>query len=171
MAEKTPEGAKKDKEKPRRFRRFIKSNFNAAKWMNLNRIKATNQSLKDLILSFFVVKKGGQEEDFNVATQRLGLNDAELRLRQKQFLFFSGLMLLVALLMFSYAIYLFSTKAFLGGSVGFSATLVALAMAFRYHFWFFQIKKRKLGCTFSEWLRQGFAVTFSNSTQMSQVKK
>jgi len=29
--------------------------------------------------------------------------------------------------------------------------LLCVAQAFKYHFWLFQIKKNKLGCTFSEW--------------------
>ena len=34
-------------------------------------------------------------------------------------------------------------------------TLIALVLAFRYHFWYFQMKQHKLGCTFNEWYRQG----------------
>jgi len=29
--------------------------------------------------------------------------------------------------------------------------LFIAALCFRYHFWWFQVKKRKLGCTFEEW--------------------
>jgi len=30
-------------------------------------------------------------------------------------------------------------------------TLYVLTQAFRYHFWLFQLRNRKLGCTLSEW--------------------
>jgi intracellular multiplication protein IcmV len=34
-------------------------------------------------------------------------------------------------------------------------SLVAFANAFRAHFWYFQTKQRKLGCTIQEWLNAG----------------
>jgi intracellular multiplication protein IcmV len=45
-----------------------------------------------------------------------------------------------------------SIKAFI---VSLVVTLIALILAYRYHFWYFQMKQRKLGCTFSEWYKQG----------------
>ena len=63
-------------------------------------------------------------------------------------------MLLSACLIFVYAGYQFfygSIKAFI---VSLVVMLIALVLAFRYHFWYFQIKQRKLGCTFNEWYRR-----------------
>jgi intracellular multiplication protein IcmV len=37
--------------------------------------------------------------------------------------------------------------------VSFIILWIALVLAFRYHFWYFQIKNRKLGCTVYEWYR------------------
>ena len=43
-------------------------------------------------------------------------------------------------------------------SFGFST--VCLVFAFRYHFWLYQLKRRKLGCTFQEWYRDEVKVHF-----------
>ncbi len=34
--------------------------------------------------------------------------------------------------------------------------LLFLAQSFKYHFWLFQLKKGKLGCTWQEWLHESF---------------
>ena len=39
----------------------------------------------------------------------------------------------------------------MGACMTFSLTLYGLSQAMRYHFWYFQIQSRKLGCTFQEW--------------------
>jgi intracellular multiplication protein IcmV len=64
-------------------------------------------------------------------------------------------MLLIAFLIFFYDMYLFIVGGYLGGLLGLVLMLIALTLAFRYHFWYFQIKHRKLNCSLKEWYKQG----------------
>ncbi len=52
-------------------------------------------------------------------------------------------MLLIAALIFVYALYHFYAGTFKAAFVSLTVMMVALALAFRYHFWYFQIKSRQ----------------------------
>jgi intracellular multiplication protein IcmV len=124
-------------------------------WFDWERTKSFTVALKNGIKFLFVPKKSAPSETFQHAVTTLKLNDEELLIKQTALLRLSILMLILAVLIFGYSGYhLFygSFKAFL---VSMAVTCIALALAFRYHFWYFQIKHRKLGCTVEEWYRQG----------------
>jgi intracellular multiplication protein IcmV len=63
-------------------------------------------------------------------------------------------MIVAALLLFAYMTYEIYFGYFLGALLSLVVAFLALALAFRYHFWFFQIKQRRLGCSVSEWFNQ-----------------
>jgi len=129
--------------------------INVRKWADWDRMKSFTVYLGSGFKRMFVPDKGTANESFKEAMSRLKLNDADLLVKQKALFRLSVLMVIVASLIFGYAGYqLFygSIKAFLISLVVMSISLV---LAFRYHFWYFQIKRRKLGCTLDEWYRQG----------------
>jgi len=90
-------------------------------------------------------------ETFEEAMVRLDLTEAQLEKQKKSFFrqslfFFLGS---VGLILFSfYRLYILQLVP---GALGLFLSGVVLAYAFRAHFWYFQIKHRKLGCTFAEW--------------------
>lgn len=94
-------------------------------------------------------------ESFRTAQKELNLSDADLALRQKALLRLSLLMSFIALLIFLYSCYHFYNGALLAGFLSFIVMLLAWSLAFRYHFWYYQIKTRKLGCSFHEWFTKG----------------
>ena len=115
--------------------------------------------LKDVTRMFWNIaasifnKKIIQPETFEQASQRLDLSEADIQARIKslknEILIFS----FSAITIFSYAVYLGISGA------GFFAVLIALLVstslficAFKSHFWLFQVRNRKLGCTFQEWI-------------------
>lgn len=98
-----------------------------------------------------VVKEEGKET-FEEAIARFGLTEAEIQEKANNYLMFSLIFVAcgsVALLFSFYLLFYIGT--FLGFILGFAVVLLFSAQAFRYHFWYFQIKCRKLGCTFEEW--------------------
>lgn len=133
------------------FNRII----NVRSWFDWDRTKSLSRYLLDGFKKFFVPQKVEERMSFEAVKKQLNLSDGELFQRQKGLLRLSILMLVIAFLIFVYDVYLFLVGGYLGGLLGLVIMLIALALAFRYHFWYFQIKERKLGCSIQEWYKQG----------------
>ena len=124
-------------------------------WLDWSRVKAFTLYLANGFSRLFVPQKEAHSESFEEAKTKLNLSDENMLAKQKALFRLSIIMLISAFLILIYAgyqIYYGSIKAFL---VSIIVVLIALVLAFRYHFWYYQIKHHRLGCTFNEWLRQG----------------
>lgn len=148
---------KKSQKKHSRFIKLIARIINIRNWFDWDRVKSCTLYLANGFSRLFVPQKvqNTKTESFTQVVKELHLNDDALSEKQKSLLRLSILMVICAVLLLSYAGYQFffgSIKAFI---VSLVVTLIALVLAFRYHFWYFQIKHHKLGCTFNEWYRQG----------------
>jgi intracellular multiplication protein IcmV len=128
-------------------------NFRVDQWLGVENLKDGAKAITQSAKTLFTVQKATHTETFEEALVRLNITEADLEQRKVEF---SRLMLIylgVTVLLIAYAIYLALATA----SIGASIVTVLLSMyssinAFRFHFWLFQIKKRKLGCTIHEWL-------------------
>lgn len=132
-----------------------KTFFNPRAWLGYDTLKESTQG-------FFAIVRGvlgrralepEKKETFAEAAARLNLNENAIKDLQFTYFSYALLFFLVALGIFGYSIWLLihlHISAFI-----LSLTLVALMLsqAFRFHFWHFQIKHRKLGCTLDEWLK------------------
>ncbi|WP_440992940.1 hypothetical protein [Cysteiniphilum litorale] len=81
-----------------------------------------------------------------------GIDDARINYIIKKFTLLLRLCLLVAAMVYFYALYLFIKGYILVGCIALSLIMLMLANAFKYHFWRYQLYRKKLGCTFHEWL-------------------
>ncbi|MBI2785070.1 MAG: type IV secretion protein IcmV [Legionella longbeachae] len=138
------------------FIKIISGIFNIRKWFDWARAKVFTLYLVNAFKRIFIPQQSHQTETFDEAVKKFHLNDENLQEKQNSLWRLTLLMLILAVLILAYAgyqLYLGSIKAFL---VSLVVTLIALVLAFRYHFWYFQIKEHKLGCTISEWYRHGF---------------
>ncbi len=95
-------------------------------------------------------------ETFDEAVARLRLTESDLVDRRKMFLIQTLLYLVSGVCVIIYAIWLAFHAYWTGMFVAFLVALMAFSYAFRSHFWLFQLKQRKLGCTFQEYLRSSF---------------
>jgi len=138
-----------------RIGRVLKSIINIRYWADWDRMKSFTRYLVNGFKKFFVPQKQANGESFEAAQKRLKLSDSDLIARQAGLLRLSIIMVTIAVLLFFYSIYLFASRGYLGGVVSIVVVFIALVLAFRYHFWYFQIKERKLGCTIQEWFKQG----------------
>ena len=115
-------------------------------------LKNSTVMIFDTVSSFFK-KRAVRKETFAQASQRLQLSDEDLKERafglKREIFIYS----LSAILILIYAIYLG-----ISGDSLFSITITLLVSgslatcAFRSHFWLFQLRQKKLGCTMKEWL-------------------
>lgn len=68
----------------------------------------------------------------------------------KKYFFFYAVVTILSLLYIIYALVHADYRLAILATLFF---VLCLAQAFRYHFWLFQIKQGRLGCTFEEWLK------------------
>ncbi len=127
-------------------------NFRVSKWFGYDSVKATSENILDIGRSIFQAEHAETSETFEEAMKRLNLTEADLKARITEFTKLMIIYMLVAALIFAYCLYIvFVHKNVLGFFMGFFITIYALTFAFRYHFWIYQIKHRKLGCSIREW--------------------
>ncbi len=122
------------------------------KWMSWDYLSETANHFKSLCVDIVVPKQANTVETFEEAMQRLDLTEADLKERQKEFTKLCYFFLALALIVICYALYTAFTGAMLASLISFCLALYALTQAFRFHFWLFQIKNRKLGCSIKEWM-------------------
>ncbi|MCH9756184.1 MAG: type IVB secretion system protein IcmV [Gammaproteobacteria bacterium] len=124
-------------------------------WLDVDRIKGFTLYITGMFKKFFVPQPQKPKESFDLAKERLDLDDELLLKRQRALLRVSILMLFFAVLLVGYGIYQVFYGAVLGVLLSVVVTFIALTLAFRYHFWYFQIREKKLGCSFKQWLHEG----------------
>ncbi|MDI9818677.1 MULTISPECIES: type IVB secretion system protein IcmV [unclassified Legionella] len=135
---------------------IFKRIFNVRAWFDFDRLSAFTAYLVGGFKTMFIPQKQtGQGESFEAAVARMHLSEKDLIAKQKALYRLSILMCAAAVFIFSYSLYHLYYGTYRAVIVSLVLTLVALVLAFRYHFWYFQIKERKLGCSISEWYRQG----------------
>ena len=129
--------------------------INIRKWFDWDRVKSYTLYLGNGVNRLFIPEKNAKTEVFDEEVKKLSISEESLLAKQKSLFRLSMIMLVAAILIFSYAGYQLFYGSIKGFLISLIVTLVALVLAFRYHFWYFQIKHRKLGCTFDEWFKQG----------------
>jgi len=129
-----------------------KTFINPRAWLGYDALKDQTTTLISLIKSLFASPRSRRKESYDEAMQRLKLTDEEVQQTGVNYHRFAILYLFLFLLILvaSFSL-LIIEKSFLGLLLGLAVSVFLLAQAFQNHFWYFQIKNRKLGCTFEEW--------------------
>lgn len=138
-----------------RTKRLIGRIFNVRSWIDYDRIRAGQKYILNTASTYFVPQDKKATESFDKAMARLKLTDADILARQTALLRTSIIIVGMAFAIFCYAIYNLFHAHYIAALLSVVVMLLALSLAFRYHFWYFQIKQHKLGCTLSEWFKQG----------------
>lgn len=127
-------------------------NFRA--WLDFDRIKSYTSYLLNAFKRIFIPQPPQKGESFKAASSRFELSKQDLENKQIALFRLSILMCAIGAGIFAYAIYHLFYGSYRAALVSLVIALIALALAFRYNFWYFQIKKRKLGCSVEEWYKQ-----------------
>lgn len=137
------------------FKRGLKPFTNIRGWSDYDRVKSNTKNLSDSIRDTFSPKKARYPETFEQACERFHLTEKDITQRRRQYMLLTIVQLLLGVGIFVYAIDLLMSKSLPGGIASVALGFVMLTMAMRNHFWYFQIKKRKLGCTLKEYFYEG----------------
>ncbi len=127
-------------------------NFKVTKWVGLDQIKSNTKNIYEIGQAAITPEHADYVETFEEALKRLNITEAELQQRLKEFTTLLVVYILLATAVFAYGIFIvIQYKNFMGFFMSLAVTIFALTHAFKYHFWIYQIKHRKLGCTLREW--------------------
>jgi len=85
----------------------------------------------------------------------MNLNEQDLSKRAKEFKTLVIVFGLFTIFLLVYTGHLFFNGHYQGAIVSIGVTFISLAQLFRNHFWLYQLKQRRLGCSVSEWFRCG----------------
>lgn len=143
------------KNKAQRTANVIKNAFNFRKWSDWDRTQASMQFLERSFKRFFVPQSQVANETFEEACTRLHLSEVDIEKKKGSLWRMTILMLTVGALLLCYGIYQLIFGSYLGLCLSLLVVVISIVMAFRYHFWYFQMKEHKLGCSFNEWYRRG----------------
>lgn len=122
------------------------------KWMSWDYLEETALRFKSLFMDIVIPQKANIAETFEEAKQRLDLTEADIAMRKKEFTRLFYFFLVLALAILGYALTMAVKGSMTTSLIAFCLALYALTQAFRFHFWLFQLKVRKLGCTLKEWM-------------------
>jgi intracellular multiplication protein IcmV len=129
-----------------------KTFFNPRAWLGYDALKDQTETITSFIKGATTVQRPDITETYDEAMQRLDLTEADVRTTARLYLIYAISFLVLAVCDFFYGLYLlFHHGAFLGLVLSLAVFALLIAQAFRYHFWYFQIQSRKLGCTIDEW--------------------
>lgn len=143
-------------------------NFKIGQWLDYDTVKGGASYFFYLFKSFFQLRNTGYEETFEEAKDRLQLSDNEIELQSKNYLLVSVIFFLAFLSLFCYTAYLVYNKNRLSAALSGAITIYALSFSIRHHFWYFQLRQKKLGCTLSEWFRALFH--YSTSPKKNEIQ-
>ena len=120
-------------------------------WLGIDYIKHTIGQTVASAREIFIPEKSERKETFEESLQRLDITTEELKAKASDFTSLFAIHLLIALIIFCYSIFLFYSSNWGGGAMALCLVTYPLSLAFRFHFWLFQIKNRKLGCSIQDW--------------------
>lgn len=137
------------------IKRFFSPLVDVRKWSDFDDVvdnaKFVTRSVKDLCNPQQEVNM--QAANFEELKQRLHLTEEDIKKRTKYFLYYSLVYFFSALCLFFYMGYLIAVS---GRILSVLATMILavlmLVYAVREHLWYVQLKKRKLGCGFKDWI-------------------
>jgi len=148
-----PETKKVDTQKRKPIKKFFKSFVDVKKWSSYDEVSANTKNTWGLFRRLFSRATGEvRRETYEEAIVRLGLNEEQAIARKNNFLYSSLVYAAFALGFLIYFIYsLIHLRLLAAGLTIMLIVLMSLA-AYREHFWYMQMQKKKLGCDFHEWL-------------------
>lgn len=126
--------------------------FRVDKWVGWDYIVDTTEDYKNVVKNMATPAQPEMAETFEEAIQRLGLTETDLADRKKEFTRLFVFFIVLSLLIIGYGLYMAIQGNMISSLIAFCISIYSLSQAFRFHFWLFQIKYRKLGCTLKEWM-------------------
>lgn len=130
-----------------------KTFLNPRAWLGYDTLKESSRGFAGIMRGVFgrTVPSSGESETFDEAATRFNLTEKNINDLAFTYLSYAVLFFLMALGILTYSIWLLVHLYVHGFLLGFAIVALLGGQTFRFHFLYFQIKHRKLGCTLAEW--------------------
>lgn len=128
-----------------------KTFFDPRAWLGYDDVKQQTGLAWNIVKQAFVTPEPGTPETFEEAKDRLSLNEDDIKTASDNYFLFALIFLAAGAVVFCFSLYLLFTGSFSGFLLAFALSVFLFGQTFRNHFLYFQIKHRKLGCTYEEW--------------------
>ncbi len=135
----------------RGFGQYVTRTFNVSAWMGLDSLRASARSIGRMTKQLFQYEKSIRKESYQQAIARLGLSVEQQHHRKQSFLRMALIYFAMAFAMLIYALFLTFSHAWLAALMSYVLTFLLLSFAFREHFWYIQMREKKLGISLKEW--------------------
>lgn len=134
------------------FKISRKTFFNPKEWINWDNVQGQTLTLWQILRRLFLPARAARrEESYAEALVRLKLSDTTAQIRAMRYRQFALIFLSCAFLALLFAIYCLFYISWHDFFISMAVVGLLAAYGFRYDFWAFQIRQRKLGCTFADW--------------------
>ncbi|MCX7115413.1 MAG: type IVB secretion system protein IcmV [Gammaproteobacteria bacterium] len=140
---------------PSRMGSFFGRIFKFRSWLDIERVQDFFAYMCDSSRRLLIPPKKGDTESFEAVIKELGLTDHDLQVQANALWWWSMLLLAVSAGIVAITIYHGLYGHLRACILSVLVTMVGLVAAFRYHFLYFQIKTRTLGCPIGTWFKQG----------------
>ena len=139
-------------------RHFLRRFLDIPTWIGAGQLADGAKTIRTMISDIARVNRRGPQviQTFDEAVERYQYTDEYLLARQRFLLLTTRLYLFCLLLSLMYATHLFNKGMIMACFTTSCVSLILMSFAFRAHFWYTQIKYKKLGMTFYEWFRSLF---------------
>ena len=139
------------------FKVSRKTFLDPSAWVGVSRIKNSSKTIWSVVRDLFIAREAKFNETFDEALVRMKLTEDDINKQAEAFYIYSVVFVTLMAVSFLFGFYLlFVERTITGFLLGVACTALFGGQAFRYHFWVFQIKQRRLGCTFEEWKQSFF---------------
>jgi len=131
--------------------------FSALNPVNLIGIDSLKQQTARVSAIFKSTMKDAKEGDgykptsFEDCMSHYDVTEEDLKNKMRNALYTTYFCLVFSLLTFSYMFFQISKSSFMGGLMCLILTVLLWSMGIREHFNLYQMKQRRLGCSFKEW--------------------
>ena len=118
---------------------------------NVNLLVEQVSFIRKIFTNLFKIKRTDRQDTFE-DLGNLGISSEKILEARQAFKRLFTLFLIISLLVLLYFFYVLLEGHFFTAIISFCVLLMCLSQSFKYHFWFVQIEKKKLGCSIREWL-------------------
>ncbi len=135
--------------------------LNPKQWLGIESLKQQTKVLSQTFKSAILLKDQEHSDHYKPASfeeclQHYQISEDDLKIKMRNSLWTAYFCLGLSVGTLSYMLYQFGHHMLLGALMCITLTLLLWVMALREHFYFFQMRQRRLGCTLKEWFSSLF---------------
>ena len=121
-------------------------------WMSWHEVRGHGSNIYQVALAAFTPQAKTRHESFEQAMARMKITETKLQQRARHILMTMVVYVAALLALLAYVMVLFGKGHLAAGLLGCAVMSVPAILVYRESFYYMQIKQRRLGCTFKDWL-------------------